>query len=103
MAPEDAWIGSELAIGLPHPRPFAPLHLVIAPTRHVAAFYDLDVQEQGAIWVLIGAIKDRLDVLDVDIGFEDGRSEEDHALVHVLPRIPAQPVKLPPGIDWVTV
>jgi diadenosine tetraphosphate (Ap4A) HIT family hydrolase len=88
-----------------HPQPLAKFHFVIAPTRHVAAFYDLDVQEQGAIWVIIREIEKRLastmKLMGVDIGFEDGATDQDHAHVHVLPRTAGRAVALPQSVEWV--
>jgi diadenosine tetraphosphate (Ap4A) HIT family hydrolase len=88
-----------------HPQPLMKFHFVIAPTRHVAAFYDLDVQEQGAIWVIIGEIEKRLastmKLAGVDIGFEDGVTERDHAHVHLVPRTAERTITLPQGVEWV--
>src|SRR5258708_894932 len=56
---EDAWIVTEFVIAVLHPEPLAPCHAVIAPRRHVAAFYDLDVEEQRMIWESIGEIRQR--------------------------------------------
>ena len=68
-------------------------------------FYELDVQEQGAIWVIIREIEKRLaetmQLAGVDIGFQDGQSAEEHAHVHVLPKIPGRRVELPPEAEWV--
>ena len=105
MAREDVWVANDQAFAIPHPQPIARFHMVIAPARHTAAFYDLDVQEQGAMWVIIREIQKRLaevvELTGVDMGFEDGHSEEEHAHVHVVPRTPGKSVKLPPGIEWV--
>jgi len=94
-----------MALGVLHPEPLTAFHFVIAPKRHVRAFYDLDVQEQGDIWLIIRELQKRLaDVVElagVDIGFEDGQSDEDHARVHVVPRTSGSMVKLPPGVEWV--
>ena len=105
---EDAWIVTPDAIAIPHPHPLTPCHIVIAPRRHVAGFYDLDVQEQRAIWYVVGEIRKRisqsLKVEGFDIGFEDGSPDDDalaHAVVHVVPRSPGPPVTLKPGVEWV--
>lgn len=99
------WMSNELAFAVPHPRPLAPFHFVIAPTRHVPAFYDLDVQEQRAIWGIIGESQRKLgaemELVGIDIGFQDGQSEADHARVHVVPRQPGSKVELTPGVEWV--
>ena len=99
------WIANGMALGILHPKPLTPFHFVIAPRRHVRVFYDLDVQEQGDIWLIIRELQKRLaDVVEltgVDIGFEDGQSDDDHAHVHVVPRTPGRLVKLPLGVEWV--
>lgn len=90
---------------MPNPHPVARFHILIVPSRHVAAFYDLDVQEQHAIWEIIGEIQQKLSgemkLLGVDIGFQDGHSEQDHAHVHVVPRTNGPAVLLPRDIEWV--
>ncbi len=52
---------------------------MIVPTRHVMAFYDLDVQEQQAIRAIIGESQKKpageMALLGVDIGFQDGETE----------------------------
>jgi diadenosine tetraphosphate (Ap4A) HIT family hydrolase len=107
-SPEDAWIVSDDAIAVPHPNPLTAWHIVIAPRRHVAGFYDLDVQEQTIVWNLVGLIRNRiaasLKVEGFDIGFEDGSPDDEnpaHAIVHVVPRTGGAKVKLPAGIEWV--
>lgn len=108
VAPEGAWIVTEDAVAVAHPHPLTPCHIVIAPRRHVAAFYDLDVQEQRMVWDMVGEIRKRIEsslkVEGFDIGFEDGSPYDQdpaHALVHVVPRTPGAAVKLPAGIEWV--
>jgi diadenosine tetraphosphate (Ap4A) HIT family hydrolase len=108
VAPEDAWIVTEDAVAIPHSEPLTQCHIVIAPRRHVTGFYDLDVLEQRAVWEMVGEIRKRiassLKVDGFDIGFEDGKFDDEipaHAVVHVVPRTSGPPVKLPPGIDWV--
>lgn len=108
IAPEDTWILTEDAVAIPHSNPLTACHIVIAPRRHVAGFYDLDVQEQRAVWNMVGAVRKRiaasLKVDGFDIGFEDGSPDDEnpaHALVHVVPRTPGEALQLPVGIDWV--
>jgi diadenosine tetraphosphate (Ap4A) HIT family hydrolase len=107
ITPEDAWIVTEDAVAVPHPKPLTTCHIVIAPRRHVTGFYDLDVQEQRMVWDMVGQVWKRiassLKVKGFDIGFQDGSPYDDdpaHAIVHVVPRTNGA-VKLPPGIEWV--
>jgi diadenosine tetraphosphate (Ap4A) HIT family hydrolase len=106
VTPEEAWIATEGAIALPHPTPLVTCHMVVAPRRHVASFYGLDVAEQREIWALVTEIRMRLArSMRVDgfyLGFADFAADTDsHAFVHVVPRVPGELVVLPPGIEWV--
>jgi diadenosine tetraphosphate (Ap4A) HIT family hydrolase len=71
----------------------------------VSAFYDLDVQEQQALWELVTEIRARvarsMRVDGFQIGFVDFPDSDAHAYVHVVPRIPGEDVVLPAGIEWV--
>jgi diadenosine tetraphosphate (Ap4A) HIT family hydrolase len=82
--------------------------MVVAPRRHVLAFYDLDVQEQQVVWGLVGEIQRRIvSALKVDgfhVGFADGGDDNPiHAHVHVVPRSPGDRLQLPHGVEWVNV
>jgi diadenosine tetraphosphate (Ap4A) HIT family hydrolase len=48
-SPDDAWVTSEYGIAVPPAQPLTPGHVVVAPRRHVAGFYDLDVEEQRGL------------------------------------------------------
>jgi diadenosine tetraphosphate (Ap4A) HIT family hydrolase len=108
MSPEDVWIITEFVVAVPYANPRTPCHTVVAPRRHVAAFYDLDVQEQRMMWDVIGEIRKRvtssLKVEGFDIGFADAPPDDEdpaHAHIHVVPRTAGAPVHLPSGIEWV--
>src|SRR5262249_44215332 len=109
FAPEDAWIVSDDVVALPHPAPLASCHILIAPRRHVAAFYDLDVAEQRRIWDVLGELQKRitssLQVEGFDVGFVDGEHDDAqaHAHVHLIPRIPGDHVQLPSSAQWVNL
>jgi ATP adenylyltransferase len=103
---DEAWIITDDAVALPHSNPMANCHMVVAPRRHVLAFYDLDVQEQRVVWTMVGEIQKRISsALKVDgfyVGFADGDDEHPiHAHIHVVPRSPGDSLRLPDGIDWV--
>ena len=81
---------------------------MVAPRRHVAAFYDLDVQEQRIIWDLLAQLRERitesLKIEGFDVGFADyptGDEGSGHAFVHLIPRIPGESVQRPRGVEWV--
>jgi diadenosine tetraphosphate (Ap4A) HIT family hydrolase len=108
VASEDTWLSTEFVVALPHPTPLASCHLVIAPRRHVAAFYDLDVQEQRMMWDALAQLRVRIGasiaVEGFDAGFVDapnGADQEFHAYLHLVPRIPGQRVNLPHDVEWV--
>jgi diadenosine tetraphosphate (Ap4A) HIT family hydrolase len=94
-------MATEEAVAMPPANPLTACHVVVAPTRHVETFYDLDVQEQRAVWMLVQEIRTRISAsLKVEaffVGFADG----DHAHVHVVPQGPGESVSLSPGIDWI--
>jgi len=104
---EDALVATEHVVAIQSPTPLVTFHTVVAPRRHAAAFYDLDVQEQRMIWNAIGALRTRIaesiQVEGFDVGFADGAPEdpEAHGCVHLVPRIPGRRVKLPGGMEWV--
>jgi diadenosine tetraphosphate (Ap4A) HIT family hydrolase len=102
---DDSWLSNELASAVPHVPPLARFHFVIVPKRHVGAFYDLDVQEQRAVWSIIGQSQQRLskemELLGFDIGFQDREDGGGHALVHIVPRLAGETVPLTPGMEWV--
>lgn len=107
---EDAWIATEHVIAIPHATPLVSCHVVVAPRRHAAAFYDLDVHEQRMVWDAIGLLRGRIrqslqNVEGFDVGFADGADGDPdaHACVHVVPRIAGQRVALPEGPEWVNL
>ena len=105
--PEDAWILSDDVVAIPHPSPLASCHVLVAPRRHVAAFYDLDVGEQRQIWHVLNELRKRitlsLNVEGFDVGFVDGAHDDPnaHTYVHVIPRIAGDHVQLPSDAEWV--
>jgi diadenosine tetraphosphate (Ap4A) HIT family hydrolase len=106
-AAEDAWIINDYAIAIPHPDSDNPCHVVIAPRRHVPAFYDLDVEEQRIIWEMLRELRQRISQSLVVDGFDAGfvdvpqGSESAHTHVHLLPRITGESFARPEGVEWV--
>jgi diadenosine tetraphosphate (Ap4A) HIT family hydrolase len=108
VTPEDAWVFTEFVVAVPHASPLAPCHLTVAPRRHVAAFYDLDVQEQRMMWGAISQLCRRIsasvDVEGFHAGFVDlpqGEELDFHSYIHLVPRIAGQHVDLPGDAEWV--
>jgi diadenosine tetraphosphate (Ap4A) HIT family hydrolase len=80
--------------------------MVVAPRRHVTAFYDLDVEEQRVLWDMVTEVRNRISaaliVKGFDVGFVDGpRSSHSHAHVQVIPRTDGDSIELPLGVQWV--
>jgi diadenosine tetraphosphate (Ap4A) HIT family hydrolase len=101
-------VSTEYVVAVPHPDPLAACHLIVAPRRHVAAFYDLDVQEQRMLWDALAQLRQRiaasLDVEGFDAGFLDAPVSGDpdfHTLVHLVPRIPGKRRTLSANAEWV--
>ena len=108
VALDDAWVATDFVIAVPHPNPLVACHLVVAPRRHAAAFYDLDVQEQHMIWTALAELCRRITstiaVEGFDAGFVDAPEDGEpdfHAYVHLVPRIPGHRAVLPGGAEWV--
>jgi diadenosine tetraphosphate (Ap4A) HIT family hydrolase len=108
VSPEDAWITTEFVVAQPRPGSSAACHVIVAPRRHVAAFYDLDVQEQRMIWHALAELRERitgsLQVEGFDAGFVDAPRGDDgsfHCYVHLIPRIAGESAIRPDGADWV--
>jgi diadenosine tetraphosphate (Ap4A) HIT family hydrolase len=105
VAADDDWANNEFAIAVAPLESFRPGHVVVAPRRHVARFYELDVEEQHYLWELVSEVRQRLlttlHVDAVDIGFADAADEHGHTVVHVVPRSVA-PSPLPAPIEWIS-
>src|SRR5260370_18029293 len=106
--PEDAGVAREFVVAMRASLPLASCHLVVAPRRHVAAFYDLDVQEQRMIWNALDQLRRRisasLSVEGFDAGFVDAPAGDEldfHTHVHLVPRIAGHRVALPRDAEWV--
>ena len=104
---EDAWIINEYAVAIPPANPIASCHVIVAPRRHVASFYDLDVQEQRVIWDMLHDLRKRiteaLAVQGFDAGFVDvpAGKEPAHTHVHLVPRVAGETVQLRSEAEWV--
>ena len=68
-------------------------HTLIVPRRHVADFFDLNEQEQMAIWMLVAPVRRILEEKHMINGFniginigEAGGQTIPHVHMHVIPR-----------------
>ena len=101
---------TEFVTAVTHPSPLSFCHLVVAPRRHVATFYDLDVQEQHMIWdamsELCRRIAESIPVEGFDACFVDsppGDELDFHTYVHLIPRVPGGRADLPRDAEWVNL
>ena len=103
---DEAWILTDFVVAVPHTHPLAPCHIVVAPRRHVASFYELDVQEQQLLWAIVLELRRRISsALRTDgfgVGFADGEGSW-HTHIHVVPRVPGEHLALPRDVEWVNV
>ncbi len=93
LSPERRWIETELAIAAPDMYPAAPGHTLVLPRRHVDSIFELDEEEQAAVWALVADVREVLCVEHrpdaFTIGINDGLAAGQtipHAHVHVIPR-----------------
>jgi diadenosine tetraphosphate (Ap4A) HIT family hydrolase len=95
------------AVALPHPDSKISCHVVVAPRRHVPAFYDLDVEEQRVIWEMLRQLRNRISqtliVEGFDAGFVDVPAgvEPAHTHVHLIPRVVGESFERPEPAEWV--
>ncbi len=94
---EDEFVASNrLAFGVRDTSPVTPLHTLVLPHRHVASYFDLEVEEKRAIEELLE--QTRIDILARDptvagfnIGINVGEAAGQtifHSHVHLIPRRP---------------
>ncbi len=88
--------------------PVSKGHRLVVPRRHVASLFDLDPEEQAAIWMLVEqaqqAVRDELHPDGVNIGLNDGYAAGQtvmHAHVHVIPRYAGDVADPRGGVRWV--
>lgn len=101
-------MATAFVVAVPHHDPLAPFHLMVAPRRHVAAFYDLDVQEQRMIWEALAELRARISasmpVEGFHAGFVDappGSEGDFHTYVHLVARTAGAQMTLPRDAEWV--
>lgn len=84
---------SELAAAFTDGFPVSPGHSLIVPRRHVAGFFELTPEEQGAIWRLLPEVKARIEGRHSPAGYNIGINvgpvagqTVGHVHVHLIPR-----------------
>lgn len=91
--PERVRLESEVGLALRDLFPATEGHTLVVPRRHVESIYDLDVEEEVALWQLIRRTRRMLAeehhpdgfTIGVNEGIAAGQSVP-HAHVHVIPR-----------------
>lgn len=85
--------GNELAVAIPDAFPVTPGHTLVVPRRHVTEFFDLNDDEQAAVWRLVVVVRANLLETQKPDGFNVGLNAGaaagqtvPHAHVHVIPR-----------------
>lgn len=88
--------------------PVSEGHTLVVPRRHVASLFDLNEDEQAAIWAMVGDIRSELAVRlapqGFNVGLNDGRAAGQtvmHAHVHVIPRFDGDVPDPRGGVRWV--
>jgi len=83
-------------------------HTLVLPRRHVASLYDLDHDEQRAIWAMVGEVRselaERVRPDGFNVGLNDGKAAGQtvaHAHVHVIPRFNGDVADPRGGVRWV--
>jgi diadenosine tetraphosphate (Ap4A) HIT family hydrolase len=84
---------SDVAIALRDKFPLTEGHTLIEPRRHVMSIFDLSNQDQAAMWVMVGQVRETLllqlsaDGINIGVndGFAAGQTVE-HVHIHLIPR-----------------
>ena len=101
-------LASEHALAVRDRFPIAAGHTLVVPGRHVASLFDLPVEVQRAVWMLVAEVRQRLSAeLRPDgftVGVNDGLAAGQtvmHAHVHVIPRRTGDVPDPRGGVRWV--
>ena len=84
---------NEVGIALRDAFPVTEGHTLVVPKRHVASLFDLDANEQAALWQLAAEVRARLveefHPAGFNVAVNDGRAAGQtvmHAHIHIIPR-----------------
>ncbi len=108
LEPNRRWIENSSALAFPDAYPVSDGHTLVIPRKHVGSIYELNVDEQSAIWDLVAAVRERLltglrpDAFNIGIndGLAAGQTIE-HAHVHIIPRWNGDRADPRGGIRWI--
>jgi diadenosine tetraphosphate (Ap4A) HIT family hydrolase len=97
-----------LALAVPDGYPLSLGHSLVIPRRHVADLFDLDSDEQAAVWTLVAAVREVVQRSHGPAGFNVGANvgaaagqTVAHAHVHVIPRYVGDVPDPRGGVRWV--
>lgn len=108
MDEEFVVVENELALALHDAFPVTPGHILVVPRRHVADYFGLTPEEQGAVWDLVNRVREQSAMdsepdgynLGVNVGSAAGQTVE-HTHIHVIPRRLGDTDDPRGGIRWV--
>jgi len=99
---------SEFAVAFLDGFPVTQGHTLVSPKRHVASLFDLPVEEQAAVWMLVAQVRAlllaELNPDGFNVGLNDGTSAGQtvmHAHVHVIPRRHGDVADPRGGVRWI--
>ncbi len=87
------WIANDVAWATPDHYPAAAGHTLVLPHRHVGSIFELELNEQAALWELVADVRELLRRQHrpdgFTVGINDGLAAGQtipHGHVHVIPR-----------------
>lgn len=99
---------NEHAIAFLDAYPLTDGHTLVIPRKHVASIYELNAEEQAAVWSLVAQVREQpLTGMKPDafnIGVNDGLAAGqtvEHAHVHIIPRRKGDVPDPRGGIRWI--
>jgi diadenosine tetraphosphate (Ap4A) HIT family hydrolase len=104
----DLLVENALAAAFPDAFPLSPGHCLVIPRRHEPDFFALTLEEQGAVWSLLEAVRSRIERerrpdgynVGVNIGAAAGQTVA-HAHLHLVPRYRGDVADPRGGVRWI--
>jgi diadenosine tetraphosphate (Ap4A) HIT family hydrolase len=108
LDPTRRWLENEHAIAFPDAYPVTDGHTLVVPRKHVSSIYELNIDEQTAVWQLVAEVRESLltglkpDAFNIGLndGFAAGQTVP-HAHVHVIPRRAGDVPDPRGGVRWI--
>ncbi|WP_224982936.1 HIT family protein [Geomonas agri] len=106
--PAHVLLENELALALHDGFPVTLGHTLVVPKRHVASFFETTVEEQAALFDLVGQMRERLlqqhSPDGFNIGVNDGVAAGQtvpHLHIHLIPRYAGDTEDPRGGVRWI--